>query len=89
MKVIHEKLAEIIHHQMEQYILLERLMEVPKVAAADELLDTNDLMRIFKKSDKTIYDWRKRGFLPFIKIGPTYYYWKSEVLNVQKNVLVK
>ena len=43
----------------------------------NDLLDDADMKRIFKVSDKTLYRWRKKEHLLYIKVGGKFYYPKK------------
>lgn len=63
-----EKLSQLLH----------------KVAATlfeTDLLDNADMKLIFKVSDKTLYRWRKKEHLLYIKIGGKFYYSKKLLYN--------
>jgi len=45
----------------------------------DEWLHTEDVMRIFKKSERTIYTWRKEKRIKYTNIRGTIYYLKSDI----------
>ena len=59
----------------EEFDKLQRLMNT--IAATHhetDLLDNADMKHIFKVSDKTLYRWRKKEHLLYIKVGGKFYY---------------
>ncbi|MCX2453389.1 helix-turn-helix domain-containing protein [Pedobacter sp. PLR] len=49
-------------------------------------LHTEEVMEVFKKSRKTIYNWRTTGQLRFKQIGGTCYYLKADIYSLLKKV---
>jgi len=45
----------------------------------DQLLDKQHLMQLFLVSERTLYNWRRRGILLFVKVGGCIYYKLSDV----------
>lgn len=66
---------------MDQLSTLLKLVPIDPPAEEEEeiWLHTEDVMSIFKKTRKTIYNWRKAGDLRFKVNGGTCYYLKSDV----------
>lgn len=46
-----------------------------------DLLDNADLKQLFKVSDKTLYRWRKKEQLLYVKIGGKFFYPKKILYN--------
>lgn len=40
----------------------------------NELLVKGQLMELFHVTERTLYNWRKKGILPFAKVGGCIYY---------------
>lgn len=40
----------------------------------DDILSDEEVMKILKISKRSLFEYRKKGFLQFIKIGGRYYY---------------
>lgn len=59
-----------------------RPLEIPVLLQDQEWLHTEDVMKIFKKSEKTIYNWRQSRALRHKIIGGTAYYLKSDVYKL-------
>lgn len=81
-----KELAALI--QENKRLILQMLKETPLPGFDehdDQLLDTADVMRFFKKTERTIYTWRMRGLLPFIIYSGTIYFLKSEVYRLLRN----
>ena len=57
-------------------------VEALKPAPVDDWLFIEDVMRIFKKSNKTIQYWCQKGFLPCRRMGRTTYFLKSEIYTL-------
>ena len=52
----------------------------------DELLKIDDVCRLFKVSKVAIFSWKKRGLIPFYRVGGRVFYKKSEVLSAMKKI---
>jgi hypothetical protein len=90
-------LKQIIGNQNQQNELIQQLKEVMlqskevilQIATSgrqpveEEWLDVHDLMRIFKKSDTTIYQWTKNNQLECITLGGSHFYLKSDVFALK------
>ncbi|MBT0607980.1 helix-turn-helix domain-containing protein [Aequorivita echinoideorum] len=46
----------------------------------NRLLNDEELMTLFGVSKCSLYRWRKKEYLPFIKMGGTYYY-SEKIIN--------
>ncbi len=71
------RLSELLYLQKQVLTLIEHLCG--KIEVEDEWLDNNDLCRLFKVTDKTIYRWRKQGLLKPYMIGGKCYYSKKKL----------
>lgn len=47
----------------------------------DELLTIDEVQKLFKVSRVTIYNWRKKGLLPFYQIQSRIYFKRRELLE--------
>ena len=60
-----------------------------------ELLTTNQVKELLNVTNMTLYEWRKRDKIPFIQVGRTIRYRRSDIreilngFNTQKNVQEK
>lgn len=77
-------LRQLLKVQNDQLTVLMKLELVsasplPPEREEEVWLHTEDLMSIYKKSRKTIFNWRKNGRLNYIVKGGTCYYLKSDV----------
>ncbi|WP_026451605.1 helix-turn-helix domain-containing protein [Aequorivita capsosiphonis] len=58
----------------------------------NELLTEADMMRIFRVNRVTLYRWRLKGILPFLKVSRNVYYLKQqicEILLAKSSVLIE
>ena len=64
---------------------LTRLLQFLQLLAdnlyENDLLDNADMKRIFNVCDKTLYRWRKKKSLIYIRIGGKFYYSKRILYN--------
>ncbi|MGB0429193.1 MAG: helix-turn-helix domain-containing protein [Bacteroidia bacterium] len=58
----------------------EQLHQISPLTTGD-LLNDNDLQRLFKVSGRTIKNWRGQGKLEFIKVGSVVFTTKEAVQN--------
>lgn len=47
----------------------------------DDLLNIQDIQKIFKVSKVTVHKWKKKGLIPFYKMNRRVYFKKSEVID--------
>ena len=59
-----------------------RALEVHSPKEEETWLHTEDVMKIFKKSEKTIYNWRQSKNFRCKMMGGTMYYLKSDVYKL-------
>lgn len=63
-----------------------------EVGLMSELLTTNQVKELLNVTNMTLYEWRKRKKIPFIQVGRTIRYRRSDIreilngFNTQKNV---
>jgi hypothetical protein len=48
---------------------------------SDDLLNIEDIQKIFNVSKVTIHKWKKKGLIPFYKMNRKVYFKKSEVIS--------
>ncbi len=61
----------------EDFQKLAQLLEQFVSHYEPDLLDNADMKILFKVTDKTLYRWRKSGYLPYYKMGGKFYYSKK------------
>lgn len=67
-------------------------MVLIEVGLMSELLTTNQVKELLNVTNMTLYEWRKRKKIPFIQVGRTIRYRRSDIreilngFNTQKNV---
>lgn len=62
--------------------LLQTINSQKPVSQEEVWLHTEDVMKLFKKSERTIYNWRKSGVLRCEVIGGTAYYLRSDIYRI-------
>lgn len=84
-QIINQSLLDNLHVLREIHAILLKSLEniVPK-NPKDEWLHTDDVARIFNKTERTIYTWRKAKLIRFIKIKGSLYYLKSDIYELLK-----
>jgi len=55
--------------------------EIPKEISSDDLLNIEDIQKIFNVSKVTVHKWKKKGLIPFYKMNRKVYFKKSEVID--------
>lgn len=48
---------------------------------SDDLLNIEDIQKIFHVSKVTVHKWKKKGLIPFYKMNRKVYFKKSEVIS--------
>ncbi|MCX2430165.1 helix-turn-helix domain-containing protein [Pedobacter sp. GR22-10] len=76
-KDILETIREIRCMQDQILLLLEHLHGRLNLETA--WLDNNDLCRLLKVTDKTLYRWRQSGKLAYAMVGGKFYYSKQNI----------
>jgi predicted DNA-binding protein YlxM (UPF0122 family) len=51
----------------------------------DDLLNIQDIQKIFKVSRVTVHKWKKKGLLPFHKMNRKVYFKKSEIIDAMQH----
>jgi hypothetical protein len=55
--------------------------EISQESPKDDLLNIEDIQKIFNVSKVTVHKWKKKGLIPFYKMNRKVYFKKSEVIN--------
>ena len=55
--------------------------ELERAQAADELLDAKEAAAFLKVKVRTLWEWRRLGKIPFVKVGPKCYRYKRSDLR--------
>jgi hypothetical protein len=55
--------------------------ETSRELPSDDLLNIEDIQKIFNVSKVTVHKWKKKGLIPFYKMNRKVYFKKSEVIN--------
>lgn len=76
-----EDLQNLIISSLKQ-VLKEITDEKNRTEENEEILTTEDIQKIFKVSKVTIHKWKKKGILPYYKMGRKVYYKKSEIFGL-------
>ncbi|WP_316819810.1 helix-turn-helix domain-containing protein [Pedobacter gandavensis] len=77
------QLLKVQTDQLAALLKLEPPQLLPEQKKEEEVwLHTQDVMRIFSKSERTIYNWRKAGMLRYRVIGGTTFYLQSDVYKL-------
>ncbi|NQX39070.1 Helix-turn-helix domain-containing protein [Pedobacter steynii] len=83
LKFILQILRQILNLQTENTSTLMQIINSLKPIPVDEVwLHTEDVMKLFKKSEKTLYNWRQKGLLRYKIIGRTVYYLRSDIYQI-------
>ncbi len=53
--------------------------------SSEDLLNIQDIQKIFKVSKVTVHKWKKKGLLPFHKMNRKVYFKKSEVIDAMQH----
>lgn len=78
-------LRQLLKIQTDQLATLLKLVPAQLPVEEEEVwLHTEEVMEIFRKSRKTIYNWRKTGQLRFRQNGGTCYYLKADIYSLLK-----
>ena len=83
LRTIVKALRQIFSLQKENTDTLIQIINSLKPIPADEIwLHTEDVMKLFKKTEKTLYNWRRKGLLRYKIIGRTVYYLRSDIYQI-------
>ena len=58
-----------------------KAQEEAKTQPSEDLLNIEDIQKIFNVSKVTVHKWKKKGLLPFYKMNRKVYFKKSEVIS--------
>lgn len=58
-------------------------------APDDDYITISDVCRLLKRSRPTIHQWKKKGILPFYRLGGNVYFKRHEVLEAPKRAQLK
>ena len=84
-QIINQHLLDCLHVLREIHAICVKSLEpAPSKNFNDEWLHTDDVARIFNKTERTIYAWRKANLIRYIKIKRTMYYLKSDIYDLLK-----
>jgi len=79
MKLIFKRVMEIDRKLDEHDAFIVKMLTNRNADVPEVLLHTQDVVRVFSVSERTIYDWRITKVLPFVKIGRTIYFRQSDI----------
>lgn len=80
---------ELLLSQKQYHAVIERLDEITKDVSLikDKTLpeagyiDNHDLLTLLQVNARTLYRWRKKGLLPYRKLGTRFYYRADLIMN--------
>ena len=75
-----EELTDIIRKCLSE-MAINGNRETVNVAPSDDLLNIEDIQKIFNVSKVTVHKWKKKGLIPFYKMNRKVYFKKSEVID--------
>lgn len=82
-KPIISLLQQMINLQAENNNILIKSIEKQKTTPEEDVwLHTEDVMQLFKKCKRTIFNWRDRGVLESKIVGGTVFYLRSDVYKI-------
>lgn len=82
-KPIINLLKQMINLQAENNNILIKTIEKQTPSPQEDVwLHTEDVMRLFKKSKRTIFNWRERGVLEYKIVGGTVFYLRSDIYKI-------
>lgn len=68
-----------------QEVLNKESSNSSKTEREEDLLNIEDVQKIFRVSKVTIHKWKKAGLLPYYKVNRKLYFKKSEVIDSLQN----
>ena len=77
-----EDLKNLIAESLQQVLKEKSIEDKKRLEEKEEILVTEDIQRILKVSRVTIYNWKKKGILPYYRMGNRVYFKKSEVFGL-------
>lgn len=63
----------------------ETTKEVMELTEQTEFLRSEDIIKIFNISNATLKNWRRDNVIPFYRIGKSYRYRRSEIMEYLEN----
>lgn len=63
----------------------ETVKEVMELTQETEFLRSEDIIKIFNISPATLKNWRRDNVIPFYRIGKSYRYRRSEIMEYLEN----
>ena len=82
---INRTLLDLLHAVRHLSNLFTKFLETPPPPAKEEKwLRDEDVMKIFNVTEKTIYNWKKKGTLPYRDFGGTSFYLESEIYKINQ-----
>jgi hypothetical protein len=83
-----QEVLESIEAMLEKMARMISKGNIP-TSAEEVLLDNEEIMRRFKIADSTTKEWRKKGLLPYQKIGGKVFYHKADIESLIKKLFNK
>ncbi len=77
-----EDLKNLITESIRQVLTENTNTEKDHLGEKEEILMMDDVLRIFRVSKVTIHKWKKKGLLPYYKMGRKLYFKRSEVIGL-------
>jgi hypothetical protein len=75
-----EELTDIIKNCISE-LLFPNKKETSNEPPTEDLLNIEDVQKIFNVSKVTVHKWKKKGLIPFYKMNRKVYFKKSEVIS--------
>jgi hypothetical protein len=75
-----EELTDIIKKCISELIFSNKNVTSDETPT-DDLLNIEDIQKIFNVSKVTVHKWKKKGLIPFYKMNRKVYFKKSEVIS--------
>jgi hypothetical protein len=75
-----DELSEIIKKCISEVVSATNKVK-PQELPTDDLLNIDDIQKIFNVSKVTVHKWKKKGLIPFYKMNRKVYFKKSEVID--------
>jgi hypothetical protein len=83
LKFILQILRQILNLQTENTNKILQTINSQRPPHAEEVwLHTEDVMKLLKKSERTVYNWRRSGELRHKMVGRTTYYLRSDIYRM-------
>ena len=79
-----EELVELIKQGVLDALTTQSNQEVKK-PSSDDLINIEDIQKIFNVSKVTVHKWKQKGLIPFYKMNRKVYFKKSEVINAMSH----